>query len=211
MTELIAALPKQKPCLPSAHHRSSSEVPMFFQLLKGSKLPAQLKALLRVELKECFSQALKNFICFHTHCSLTDIHGALGNSWWIPFLSAVSIHNESCQKAHLKDFSNPGSPISMDGSWGAVREAVREWCFPGAGAQPGGHPLEMPGCIMCPASSEIWLSAGLGILLHFFHFWDGVRHAWMFFLKNYTRGETAVRRCSPPGSQLFLGTRKKNA
>lgn len=76
-------------------------------------------------------------------------------------------------------------------------------CFPGAGAQPGGHPLEMPGCIMCPTSSETWLSAGLGILVHFFHFWDGVSMPGFFFLKNYTRGETAVRRCSPPGTQHF--------
>lgn len=174
MTELIAALPKQNPCLPSAHHCSASEAPMCSQLLEGSKLPAKLKVLLRVEPKECFSQALKKFHLLSYSLQSNRHQGGLGNSWWIPFLSAVSSHNESCQKAHLKDLSNPGSPISMAGSWVAVREAVLEWCFPGAGARPGGHPVEMPACIMCPASSEIGLSAGLGILLQFFHFWDGV-------------------------------------
>lgn len=36
----------------------------------------------------------------------------------------MSNHSESCQKALLKDLSNPGSPICMAG-----REAVPEWCF----------------------------------------------------------------------------------
>lgn len=63
----------------------------------------------------------------------------------------MSNHSESCQKALLKYLSKPGSPICMAG-----REAVPEWCFPGAGAQPGGHPrwrCQAVSCVLPPQRS----------------------------------------------------------
>lgn len=115
-------------------------------------------------------------------------------------------------KKHISKISAISAVLSpLAGSWeggsaGAVFSRSRSSAW-----QASSGDAKRKGCIVCPASSEAWLSPGLGIWVHFFHLWRGVSMPGFFSKENYRRGETAVRRCSPPGHQHFPGMGKKNA